>query len=118
MAARAKRPRVAHLKACSLAAGWQQLAALKDPGFRWDGSQYQSGPRSKHGSSQQLIMHMEPLQVLLGMAPSGFPSFLDLRQSIMLLDNVNNIPDVDHQHNKFTMATMAAEKAFVGIDPI
>ena len=44
------------------------------------------------------------------MAPSGFPSFLDLRQAIILLDNANSILGVDHQHDKFTVATMAAEK--------
>ena len=73
----------------------------QDPSIKWDGSLYQCGCRSKHGSSSQLIVYMEPLKILLSMAPSGFPSFLDLRQSIILLDNLANVLQATQDNDKF-----------------
>ena len=85
MGAKRSRPRTSHFAVHELVEKWKHLLALRDVGFRWDGSSYQGKGTSIHIDS--MILHEPALHGLLEVAPSGFPSHGDLRATIAHLQD-------------------------------
>lgn len=86
-----KRPHTIQINALALAESWAPLAALKSPGFMWDGSSYAAARRGQAVDKTGLLAHMEPLKVLLDAAESGFPAHARLRDALRLLQVRHNI---------------------------
>ena len=82
MAKRARKPRpvTSHFEQTELAEKLEPLAKLKQRvlGFSWDGSDYHAG-RGKAADVEGLKKHAKVLDIMLGVAPSGFPSQPALR---------------------------------------
>ena len=55
-------------------------ARLRNPGWHWDASDYDKVSRNATADRKGLKTYLVPLQVLLGLAPTGFPSQNLLRQ--------------------------------------
>lgn len=85
MGLKRSRPRTSHFAVHGLVDKWQALVELRDPGFNWDGSSYPKG--NKAVNIDALEAYARPLQGLLEMAPSGFPSHGDLRNTLSFLQS-------------------------------
>ena len=86
-ASRCPRPKNVNIDGASLFVAWEPWAKIKDPGFEWDGSDYAKACRSLAPDSGGLVLYMEPLKVLLKLAPTGFPTHASLRQVFEKLHN-------------------------------
>lgn len=78
MAPKRCRPRTCHFAKHDLVEKWSDLLNLRDAGFQWDGSSYQSN-KSSGINVEGLKLYERPLEGLLQVATSGFPAHLDLR---------------------------------------
>ena len=67
------RPKESHFDADSLVEKWNDLAALRAPGFTWDGSGY-SASRTQALDEPSMAHYATPLKMLLEVAPTGFPA--------------------------------------------
>ena len=81
-----------------LQAKCQLFLDLRDAGFEWDGSQF----CIKTLSNESLAVYSQPLEGLLQVASSGFPSHLDLRNTLAHLQSKYGIFSQDK------IVTMAA----------
>ena len=90
MASRAPRPTTSYFSVSDLKAAWKSDAEFKNPGFRWDGSDYTKG-RAGAPDKAGLVKHSRPLAALLKLAPSGFPSHGLVRQTLMDLHSSDKI---------------------------
>ena len=84
---RAPRPLTSHFAPSALVEAWAELAALKHPGWDWDGSTYSFSNRSNLGDAEGIAKHSPALKQLLLLAPTGFPSHPDLRAAMIQLHN-------------------------------
>ena len=82
---RAPRPKTSYFDSEDLFEELRELSKLKDPGFKWDGSTYQKPTRSTSADHEGLFAHRKALEVLLKVAPTGFPSHSDLKATFVKL---------------------------------
>jgi hypothetical protein len=91
------------------------LAALtpfldkRQPGFKWDGSDYQRPSRNQSADKDGLDLYSEPLRSILTLAPSGFPTHASLREAFELCDEKFKIFDDEKGHGRHTTAARAAD---------
>ena len=57
-----------------LTAAWEPLAKDRSCLFKWDGSLYSKPCRNLSADQDTLIVHKDPLEILLSLAPTGFPA--------------------------------------------
>ena len=88
---RAKRPRTVGPDVASLVEKWTPLAALRDPGYTWDGALYAKPTRETGPDRVSLSMHKGALKLLLAECPTGFPSQVRLRDVLMELHQRHHI---------------------------
>ena len=81
---RAPRPRTSHFDATALVNAWAPMARLRR-GIQWDGSGYSALGRTLVPAPASLERHVEPLEKLVELAPTGFPSHPVLRQALAQL---------------------------------
>lgn len=72
---------------------WQPFLDKRQPGFKWDGSEYNRPSRNQSVDKEGLEIYMPPLLVLLGLAPTGFPTHSSLRDSFLQVDEKYGILD-------------------------
>ena len=104
---RRSRPKESHFDADILVEKWNDLAALRSPGFSWDGSGY-SASRTQLIDEDSMLYYASPLQMLLGVAPTGFPAHKCLMEAFEKLHGRHDILGCD---KRFTIrtATLASE---------
>ena len=105
---RSPRPRTSYFDSEDLADQWKELANLRTCGFSWDGRDYAKPSRSTQADKQGLRLYMNALAILLKMAPTGFPSHADLRNTFMVLDKKHGIFGTTEKA-QFRVATEATE---------
>ena len=88
---RAPRPLTSHFAVSDLVDGWIHLAALKHPGFAWDGTDYMVSKRSLTGDTVALAARKSALKPLVQLAPTGFPSHPVLKETFAVLHRKCNI---------------------------
>ena len=91
MSTRYPRPRNVAIDGSALFANWEQWAKMKNPGFEWDGSDYAKASRCTTADVQGLSLYMKPLEQLLKLAPTGFPTHASLRTVFEKLQNTYKI---------------------------
>eukprot|EP00959_Pyramimonas_sp_CCMP1952_P160034 3347301-Pyramimonas_sp.AAC.1 len=96
MAPKRIRPRIYHFVVDDLISKWQEILNLRDPGFHWDGSSFDS----KATDYSSLEKYRTPLQGLLELAPSGFPSHVDVRSTFAKLQKRYGIFSSDNVVNE------------------
>ena len=79
---RAPRPLTSKFLPRDLVEDWTPIAQVRNPGFLWDGSDYDCPKRSQLGDVSQLLARQEPLKLLIKHAPTGFPSHPNLRSAL------------------------------------
>ena len=102
------RPASVVLKPCDVVSELKGLLEKRLPGFQWDGSDYQRPHRNQAADKDGLLLYLEPLQKLLKLAPTGFPTHTSLRESFELCDEKFKIFD-DKSHGRHTTAARAAD---------
>lgn len=70
---------------------WKPYLEKKNPGFAWDGSDYERPSRNQSADKEGLLQYRKPLQDLLGLAPTGFPTHSSMRESFELTDSQYDI---------------------------
>eukprot|EP00974_Lingulodinium_polyedra_P098660 9562551-Lingulodinium_polyedra.AAC.1 len=99
MSDRSPRPLTVSFAARELTEQWSSLAAMKSPGFFWDGSGYAAKSRSQAADRVGLERHAAALEPLLRMAPTGFPAIGSVRAALMELHKAWTVfPDVLDKH--------------------
>ena len=62
------------------------LAELRSPGdFSWDGDTYPNTKRGLKPDAEALAGHAKPLEKMLSLAPTGYPSHSNLRTALLIL---------------------------------
>ena len=74
-----------------LASNWESLAKLKDSGFSWQMNDLKNLSRNSFGCDLELCSHAAALDALLVLAPSGFPSYKDVRDALLQLHHHHGI---------------------------
>ena len=103
------RPFTSHFEPRSLIELWVPSAQLKNPGWRWDGTDYVCSSRSSYGDDQLLMKHKPALHPLLVVAPTGFPSHADVRSVLMWLDTHHRALACDSSQT-WRIATESADR--------
>ena len=93
----AKRPLTSYFSAGEMADKLPPLAQLKDVGYKWDGSGYERDRRGLTANLDGLREYRKPLAIILGLSPTGFPSYGRLKTAFTIVNRVYKIYDVpDH----------------------
>ena len=74
-----------------LVAAWSDLAALKQPGFAWAGTDYPAFKRGMAISRIGLCNHLLPLHALIDLCPGGFPCHAQLKWVLEFLHERHSI---------------------------
>ena len=78
---RRRRPAENHFQPATLVSMWEELANKRTPGFKWDGSSYASA-RGQAMDEESLLQHSAALEILLQVAPTGFPAHKPMTPNI------------------------------------
>ena len=84
-----------HVSPETLYRRWEELARLRDCGFRWEGSSYGKPSRSLSSDEEGLAKHAPGLLALLGLAPTGFPAQASVRDALVKLHSQHAVFDCD-----------------------
>ncbi len=85
------RPTTSHFEPTVLQKTLQTIAKLRNPGFLWDGTNYDALGRNLNPSLGGLSLHSAVLGPLLDVAPTGFPAHSTLRATLVTLHSDYNI---------------------------
>ena len=104
---RRPRPRQVALDHQQLVDAWTPLAKDRSCQFKWDGSLYTKPSRNLNGDQESLMLHLEPLKVLLALAPTGFPAHRQVQKALQQLQQDFNILNCKEQELNIITADAA-----------
>eukprot|EP00959_Pyramimonas_sp_CCMP1952_P049479 1033760-Pyramimonas_sp.AAC.1 len=107
---RSPRPLTSNFSEAQLKQQWSGLAKLKKPGFSWDASSYQVSTRTEKPDLESLENHARAARPLIELAPTGFPSIVNLRNVFVQLHKEYNIFDSIDDRHVWKTATDASDK--------
>ena len=106
--ARRARPRTSQFEPTELVKAWERFAQLRTVRWSWSGDSYMCGTRAKVADQEALLRHHDALLPLAQLAPTGFPSFPQLKSALLALNDKHHILGVDRKF-AHRAASLAAE---------